>query len=180
MTRRDAEALLKETNGNLCARLYRRADGTVLTEDCPVGLGVKIARVRRRVGWAIAGAMGLSTAWAQSTAFVAGSVRNADGSFAAKASVFIKGDGFSTETITDDHGAFSAPNLAPGKYTITVKGSLVKEIEVKPGDAIEFVFQQMSVQVGEVAVFQTQALVAASAMIVRGAFLLGWCTVFKN
>jgi hypothetical protein len=41
MTRRDAEALLQETNGNLCTRLFRRADGTVLTDDCPVGLRIK-------------------------------------------------------------------------------------------------------------------------------------------
>ncbi len=60
MTRRDAEALLKETNRNICTRLFRRADGTVLTDDCPVGLRVKAARVRRRVGWAVAGAMSLA------------------------------------------------------------------------------------------------------------------------
>src|SRR5271156_6277252 len=68
MTRRDAEALIKEANGNLCTRLYRRADGMVMTADCPVGLSAKIARVRRRVGWAIAGAIGLSSAWAQDAA----------------------------------------------------------------------------------------------------------------
>ena len=97
MTRRDAEALLNKTNGNLCARLYRRADGTILTEDCPVGLNVKIARVRRRVGWAVAGAFSLSTAWAQQSSAVSGSVRNADGSVAAKASVLIKGDHLSSK-----------------------------------------------------------------------------------
>jgi hypothetical protein len=62
MTRRDAEALLKETNGTICVRLYRRSDGTTLTEDCPVGLRMKIARLKRRVAWAIAGAMGFAIA----------------------------------------------------------------------------------------------------------------------
>jgi hypothetical protein len=62
LSRRDAEALLKEKNGDMCARIYRRSDGTVLTEDCPVGFSMKIARARRRVGWAIAGAMGFGTA----------------------------------------------------------------------------------------------------------------------
>ncbi len=139
MTRRDAEKLLVETNGNLCTRLYRRADGTVLTADCPVGLSVKVARVRRRVGWAIAGAMGLSTAWAQDSATVAGSMKNADGSVAAKASVFIKGDQVSIETITDNRGAFSAMDLTPGKYLITVAGSRPHEIDLKPGDSVELV-----------------------------------------
>ena len=139
MSRRDAEKLLVETNGNLCTRLYRRCDGTVLTADCPVGLSVKVARVKRRIGWAIAGAMGLSTAWAQDSAVVAGSMRNADGSVAAKASVFIKGDRLSIETITDDRGAFSAADLPPGKYVITVAGSRLQEIELKAGDALELV-----------------------------------------
>src|SRR5258708_30476403 len=38
MTRREAEALLREKEGQLCARLYRRADGTILTSNCPVDL----------------------------------------------------------------------------------------------------------------------------------------------
>src|SRR6186713_726405 len=37
MTRRDAENLLIASEGRLCVRYYRRADGTVLTRDCPVG-----------------------------------------------------------------------------------------------------------------------------------------------
>src|SRR5260370_28893979 len=48
MTRRQAEALLREKEGQLCARLYRRADGTILTSNCPAGLraiGRGISRV---------------------------------------------------------------------------------------------------------------------------------------
>jgi hypothetical protein len=45
MTTADAEALLLKTEGRLCVRFYRRKDGTVLTENCPVGL----AALRRRV-----------------------------------------------------------------------------------------------------------------------------------
>lgn len=37
MTAPEAQALLAEKQGDLCARLYRRADGTVITQDCPVG-----------------------------------------------------------------------------------------------------------------------------------------------
>ncbi len=32
-----------------CVRFFRRADGTVLTADCPVGLRERFARLRRRV-----------------------------------------------------------------------------------------------------------------------------------
>jgi hypothetical protein len=38
MTRREAEALVTSSEGRLCVRFYRRADGTILTRNCPVGL----------------------------------------------------------------------------------------------------------------------------------------------
>ena len=38
MSRREAEDLINRTEGRLCVRFYRRADGTVLTKDCPIGL----------------------------------------------------------------------------------------------------------------------------------------------
>jgi hypothetical protein len=37
MTVEEATMLIREREGNLCARLFRRADGTVMTADCPVG-----------------------------------------------------------------------------------------------------------------------------------------------
>jgi len=37
MTKIEAESLIMNTEGRLCARFYRRSDGTVLTQDCPVG-----------------------------------------------------------------------------------------------------------------------------------------------
>jgi hypothetical protein len=40
-----AEALLRERAGALCVRFYRRADGTVMTSDCPSGSGRR--RLRR-------------------------------------------------------------------------------------------------------------------------------------
>jgi hypothetical protein len=38
MTRREAEGLVASAEGRLCVRFYRRADGTILTRNCPVGL----------------------------------------------------------------------------------------------------------------------------------------------
>jgi hypothetical protein len=37
MSQTQAEELLLNSEGRLCVRFYRRADGTVLTKDCPVG-----------------------------------------------------------------------------------------------------------------------------------------------
>jgi hypothetical protein len=50
MTAAEVEALIRETNGRFCARLYRRADGGVMTKDCPKGL----AKVRRKRAFALA------------------------------------------------------------------------------------------------------------------------------
>ncbi len=50
MTRAEAEALIIEKEGRLCARLYRRADGTILTRDCPVGLRAARLRYARMMG----------------------------------------------------------------------------------------------------------------------------------
>ena len=43
MSEAEANRLLEATEGGLCGRIYRRADGTILTSDCPVG----VARLRR-------------------------------------------------------------------------------------------------------------------------------------
>lgn len=37
MTRYEAENLIMNSEGRLCARFFRRADGTIMTKDCPVG-----------------------------------------------------------------------------------------------------------------------------------------------
>ena len=37
MTTDEAEALVMNAEGRLCVRFYRRADGSIITQDCPVG-----------------------------------------------------------------------------------------------------------------------------------------------
>lgn len=41
MTTEQAESLIRAKEGNLCIRYYQRADGTVMTADCPVGVRKK-------------------------------------------------------------------------------------------------------------------------------------------
>jgi hypothetical protein len=55
LPREEAEALLVAKEGKMCVRLYRRADGTVLTNDCPVG--VKKRRRRRAAFATMAGSL---------------------------------------------------------------------------------------------------------------------------
>ena len=49
MTKSDAESFIVRNEGRLCIRFYRRADGSILTEDCPVGLRAARQRVSRFV-----------------------------------------------------------------------------------------------------------------------------------
>lgn len=54
MSRDEAEQLLQERlGGQVCVRFYQRADGTILTEDCPVGVRTKR---RKKLALAVAGA----------------------------------------------------------------------------------------------------------------------------
>jgi hypothetical protein len=47
MTKADAESLIAGTEGRLCVRFYRRRDGSIITDDCPVGLRA----IRRRMSY---------------------------------------------------------------------------------------------------------------------------------
>jgi hypothetical protein len=47
MSRAEAEALVRQRPGRLCVRFYRRRDGTILTQDCPIGLRAARRLLRR-------------------------------------------------------------------------------------------------------------------------------------
>jgi hypothetical protein len=55
LSREEAEQLVQQREGRLCVQFYRRADGTLLTKDCPVG----VARIRKRMA-VLAGAFAAS------------------------------------------------------------------------------------------------------------------------
>jgi hypothetical protein len=50
MTRKEVASLIESTEGRMCTRIYRRADGTVITKDCPVGLRAIRRRVAKTAG----------------------------------------------------------------------------------------------------------------------------------
>src|SRR5947209_8884793 len=58
MTKREAEALITNTEGRLCVRFYRRGDGTVLTRNCPVGLRALKQRASRIAGATLSAVLG--------------------------------------------------------------------------------------------------------------------------
>ena len=58
MTRAEAEHLIAGAESRLCVRFYRRRDGSIITQDCPIGLRalkLRASRIRRAVAAALFG-----------------------------------------------------------------------------------------------------------------------------
>lgn len=147
LNKADAEALLASTEGRLCARLYRRSDGTVLTSDCPVGVRALRKKVARSVAavFALVGslttvALGQSRSSKQDSckpqvritqreinsssqaSTITGQVTDPIGALVPGATVTLLNTLTKQvqTTTTTDEGAFEFPELTPGKYSIKV------------------------------------------------------------
>ena len=58
MSKFEAESLIARTEGRLCVRFYRRRDGSILTNNCPVGLRAlkrRASRIKRAVASSVLG-----------------------------------------------------------------------------------------------------------------------------
>ena len=55
MDRAEAEQLVRGAEGRLCVRFWRRADGTMITRDCPTGLNAR----QRRLAWVMLAVLAL-------------------------------------------------------------------------------------------------------------------------
>ena len=61
MTQVEAEQVIRSAEGRLCVRFYQRTDGTVLTQNCPVGLKALKARVSKIAQAAFASVLGFAS-----------------------------------------------------------------------------------------------------------------------
>lgn len=61
MTRTEAECLVVESEGRLCVHFYRRSDGTILTQNCPVGVQRLKQRAQRMATATISAVLGFMT-----------------------------------------------------------------------------------------------------------------------
>lgn len=148
MTRDEVQELLVRTEGRVCARLYRRADGTMLTRDCPTGLRAMRQRASRAAAALItalctlpAFAFGASTcekprlkthgskvkleieriATPQPAVFT-GVVRDQGGDPLPGVSITVRDEAAEQKftAITDVNGAFKITSLADGLYRVEV------------------------------------------------------------
>jgi hypothetical protein len=146
LTPDQAIALIISSEGRFCARLHRRADGSVITRDCPVGLRALRQRIARRAGAVFATVLGLSaTLFAQigsrslspvsaeptvqksqaneERAVIAGTVTDTIGGVIEEAKVELVDEITHTRlmTVTDHFGEFRFGNLRPGKYSLQIE-----------------------------------------------------------
>lgn len=61
MTEQEVQNMIDRREGRLCIRIHRRADGTVITKNCPVGLREYRKRVVRSIGATLSLIMSLLT-----------------------------------------------------------------------------------------------------------------------
>lgn len=160
LSRIEAEKLIVSTEGRLCARLFRRADGTILTKDCPVGLRALRLRITKRAATVLAAIVSLSaaafsqqssgkdgktsyrpqtlttfmTATSAATAKVlSGTVRDPNGAAipGAKITVTNAVTREKSKTSTNDEGGFEFASLSAGSYSFKIELAGFKSREIK-------------------------------------------------
>lgn len=138
MTRAEAENLIRRHEGCLCVRFFRRADGTILTRNCPRGLERITRRISRiaaalltatmTVGSAFSQALSKNTQQTQENQGNTGvdlTVVDPTGALIPNAQVHLCGckDHQKVDVSTDASGAAHILALSPGKYLVEIKAS---------------------------------------------------------
>jgi hypothetical protein len=138
MTRREAENLIRAHEGRLCVRFYRRADGTILTQNCPAGLKALARRISRIAAAVVTAAITVGPVFGQNAAKSTNQSRTEESEAlagidltivdptgavipSAKA-VLCQCKGRGTVTVNSDAtGVAHFTNLKPGKYEVEVQ-----------------------------------------------------------
>ena len=143
MTERQARQFLGRNSGKrVCLRLYRRADGTIITQDCPWGFRALKRRATRIASAVFSAVLSVSVANAQPVpqqnpqpteeerklqSGLAVTVIDPQGAVVSNASVTLNrssdkpGGKPQAKGVTDSMGIINLSGLAPGEYTITVE-----------------------------------------------------------
>jgi hypothetical protein len=141
MTRRQIERAITDNEGQLCARITKRADGSLVTVQELSGPGF----ASRAAGLLLGASLSTAAAHAQSTsvtgkAIVSGTFKAQDGSaLPAQGYVVFASNGKSVlETKTDHDGSWKA-EIVPGTYDVIFKtgpmyGKRVNVVELHEGE----------------------------------------------
>jgi hypothetical protein len=139
MTTREVQELVAASQRDqrrLCARFYRRADGTMITQDCPRGLRAAARRVARVAAAILSALMSVSPAFAKTKTQVCSlqstsaqkqpgiwlQIMDPQGAVIPNAKIEVvdkSGKNRFTGT-TSGSGELSVTNLPPGDYRLTI------------------------------------------------------------
>jgi hypothetical protein len=108
MTREEAEALLAAREGSLCVRYYKRSDGTIITQDCSVGL-----RKRRRRRLIVAAGATIVAAGAATAAFFVTRAHHDDYTVMMGGPMSVHQDVLPVDVKTPPHEVFMGGSGAP-------------------------------------------------------------------
>jgi hypothetical protein len=147
MTERQVQQLIEETDGQrLCLRLYRRADGTVMTQDCPWSLRALKRRASRIAGAIVSAVLSVGAVNAQTLPQM--KTRSTEASQDQRLELVVivldpRGAVISNATVTltksksqvgdqpqairtDAAGRIQLRSLSPGEYRIAVEAKYFK------------------------------------------------------
>lgn len=189
MTKSEVEDLITKREDRVCIRLYKRADGTVLTKDCPVGFRSYQKRVAHFAGATLATILGLfSVSFAQKEdkksvdaskvkivrthdqnqeSVLSGVVTDSNGAIIPKAELKLYkiGDKKSFKIKSDEDRNYSFKNISAGNYTLEIKyqGFMTHKLvnlEVRSSEKIEInVELQPSQESVVVGIFASESLI---------------------
>lgn len=137
MTGDEVRELLERSEGRVCARLYQRADGTLITKDCPSGHRNRFSRSMSAMMAALLSITTLVSGCAtrskskvqieieqvttpQSAIFAGIVVFHNDETPLPGVTVKVRDESLGRErtTVTDANGAFAIPSLPEGRYRV--------------------------------------------------------------
>jgi hypothetical protein len=165
MTESEVENLITKRADRVCIRLYKRADGTVLTKDCPVGLRAYQKRVARFAGATLATILGLfSVSFGQKEdkksidaskvkivrtvnqsqeSVLSGVVNDSTGAVipGVELRLYKKGSNEFLKVDSDDTGNYTFKSIDAGIYSLEVETQMFKKyklinIEIKSNEKV--------------------------------------------
>jgi len=164
MTKAEVERLILKNEGRLCIRLHKRADGTVITKDCPNGLRAFRKRTARFAGATLTAILGLfSASFGQksdnstgtseaeikrtispnSIRRIVGIITDTNGAVVPGADIrlYKKGAKKPVKTTSDENGNYTFDSVSSGIYELKFKSPgftthIVDQIEVKNNETV--------------------------------------------
>lgn len=138
MTKNEVEDLILKRDSRLCIRLYRRADGTVITKDCPVGLRAYQKRIARFGGATLTAILGLfSVSFGQNETKSVHASKVQISSTSNGNQKIVEGE--LTGQITDPNGA-----VIPGAYIYLFKGDEWKPLKTQSDNEGSYRFESVT------------------------------------